>query len=67
VITLRGEGMPSLRGRRRGDLRAVVDVIVPRHLSGEQRELFERLAETLTEENLRTQESMFSKLRRRLG
>ncbi|MCL2768495.1 MAG: molecular chaperone DnaJ [Solirubrobacterales bacterium] len=66
VITLRGQGMPSLRGRRRGDLRAVVDVVVPRHLSAEQRELFQRLADTLSEENLRTQESMFSKLRRAL-
>jgi molecular chaperone DnaJ len=66
VLTVRGEGMPSLRRGRRGDLRVVVNVIVPRRLSSEQRELFERLHDTLTEENLRTEESMFAKLRRAL-
>ena len=34
VLTLRGQGMPSLRRRgRRGDLRVVVNVVVPRRLS----------------------------------
>ena len=67
VLTLRGEGMPSLGRGRRGDLRAVVNVIIPRRLSAEQRDLLEQLSETLTEENLRSQESMFAKLRRALG
>jgi molecular chaperone DnaJ len=66
VITLRGQGMPSLRGGRRGDLKVVVNVVVPRRLSEEQRELIGRLQETLTEENLRSEESMFAKLRRAL-
>jgi molecular chaperone DnaJ len=66
VITLRGRGMPSLRGGRRGDLKVVVNVVVPRRLSEEQRELIGRLQETLTEENLRLEESMFAKLRRAL-
>ena len=64
VITLKGQGMPSLRGGRRGDLKVVVNVVVPRRLSEEQRELIGRLQETLTEENLRSEESMFAKLRR---
>ena len=63
---MRGQGMPALRRHRRGDLRVVVNVVVPRRLSAEQRELFERLHDTLTEENLRTEESMFAKLRRAL-
>jgi molecular chaperone DnaJ len=67
VITLRGEGMPSLSRGRRGNLRVVVNVVVPRHLSRDQRELLERLNETLTEENLKSDESMFAKLRRALG
>jgi molecular chaperone DnaJ len=67
VLTLRGEGMPSLRRGRRGDLRVVVNVVVPRRLSAEQRELMEQLNDSLTEENLRSQESMFAKLRRALG
>ncbi len=66
VITLRGGGMPSLRGGRRGDLRVVVNVVIPRRLSEEQRELIGRLQATLTEENMRSDESMFAKLRRAL-
>jgi molecular chaperone DnaJ len=67
VLTLREQGMPALRRSRRGDLRVVVNVIVPRRLSPEQRELMERLNDSLSEENLRSQESMFAKLRRALG
>jgi molecular chaperone DnaJ len=66
VLTVRGQGMPSLRSGRRGDLRVVVNVVVPRRLSAEQRELLERLQGTLTEENLRSEESMLAKLRRAL-
>ncbi len=66
VLTVRGQGMPSLRNGKRGSLRVVVNVVVPRRLSSEQRELFERLHDTLTDENLRTEESMLSKLRRAL-
>ncbi len=66
VLTVRGQGMPSLRNGKRGSLRVVVNVVVPRRLSSEQRELFERLHDTLTEENLSTEESMLSKLRRAL-
>lgn len=67
VLTLRGQGMPGLRRGRRGDLRVVVNVLVPRRLSPEQRELMERLNDSLGEENLRSQESVFTKLRRALG
>ncbi|MGA2455797.1 MAG: molecular chaperone DnaJ [Solirubrobacteraceae bacterium] len=67
VLTLRGAGMPALRRSRRGDLRVVVNVVVPRRLSAEQRELMERLNDTLSEANLRSQESVFAKLRRALG
>jgi molecular chaperone DnaJ len=66
VLTLRGEGMPGLRRGRRGDLRVVVNVVIPRRLNEEQRELLERLNGTLTAENLRSDESMFAKLRRTL-
>jgi molecular chaperone DnaJ len=67
VLTLRGQGMPSLNRGRRGDLRVLVNVQIPRRLNTEQRELLERLNGTLTEENLRGEESMFAKLRRVLG
>lgn len=64
ILTVRGQGMPSLRGGRRGDLRVVVNIVIPRRLSDVQRELLGKLNETLTDENLRSDESMLSKLRR---
>jgi molecular chaperone DnaJ len=67
VMTVRGEGMPSLRRGRRGDLRVVINVVVPRRLKPDQRELLEALNDSLTDENLHSQESMFSKLRRAFG
>ena len=67
TITIRGEGMPSLRGRRRGDLKVVVNVVIPRHLKHEQRELLQKLADSLTEHNLRTEEGVFGRLRRAFG
>jgi molecular chaperone DnaJ len=67
VITVRGEGMPTLGRARRGNLRVVVNVVVPRRLSAEQRELLEELDSSLTDENLRLEESLLGKLRRALG
>jgi molecular chaperone DnaJ len=66
IITVKGHGMPHLRRARKGDLRVVLDVVVPRRLTGEQRELVERLNATLTEENLRSDDSVLSKVRRAL-
>ncbi len=67
VVVLRGQGMPALRGGRRGDLRVVANVVIPRRLSGAQRELLEELSGTITEENLRSDEGLVAKLRRALG
>jgi molecular chaperone DnaJ len=67
TMIVRGAGMPALRGRRTGDLRVVVNVITPRHLNREQRELYEQLAESLTPHNLHTEEGVFRKLRRAFG
>jgi molecular chaperone DnaJ len=66
-LTVRGAGMPALRGRHHGDLRVVVNVVVPRHLDREQRDLLQELAGSLTEHNLRSDEGVFSKLRRAFG
>jgi molecular chaperone DnaJ len=67
TLTLRGKGMPALRRGRHGDLRVVVNVVIPRRLSPEQRELLEQLAGTLTDENLRSEQGVFSKLKRAFG
>jgi len=64
IVTLRGQGMPSLQGARKGDLKVVMNVVIPRRLSDEQRELIGRLQETITDENMRSDESMFTRLRR---
>ena len=66
-IVVRGKGMPALRGRHHGNLRVMVNVVVPRHLDHDQRELLERLDESLTEHNLRSDEGVFGKLRRAFG
>jgi molecular chaperone DnaJ len=67
TLIVRGEGMPALRGRTSGDLRVVVNVVIPRRLKREQRELLEQLADSMTDENLRTDEGVFGKLRRAFG
>ena len=67
TLTLGGRGMPPLRRGRTGDLRVVINVAVPKRLTREQRDLLERLAATMTEDNLRSDEGMLSKLRRVLA
>jgi molecular chaperone DnaJ len=64
TITLGGRGMPPLGRGRTGDLRIVVNVTVPRRLSREQRDVLERFAATLTDDNQREDEGMLAKLRR---
>ena len=67
VLTVRGEGVPTLRRGRRGDLRVVVNVVIPRKLDREQRELLERFAESLDGEHLDDGgESVLGKLKRLL-
>lgn len=65
-IVLRGLGLPDLRGAHRGDQHVFVNVVVPGNLSEEQRELAERLGETLGPENLSRdgREGLFSRVRR---
>ena len=50
TLSLRGDGMPRLRRRGRGDLKVVVDVMIPTRLSTEQRELLERFETVSGEE-----------------
>src|SRR5436190_2541308 len=46
-IVLKGVGLPSLRGGRRGDQHILVDAFVPTRLTKEQRELARQLDEAL--------------------
>jgi molecular chaperone DnaJ len=53
AVTLRGLGLPDLRGASRGDHHVVLDVVVPIDLDADQRELAEQLDDSLDEVNLR--------------
>jgi molecular chaperone DnaJ len=46
VVRMRERGLPSLRGRRRGDLHVVMNVLIPSNLDDDQRELLRRFAES---------------------
>jgi molecular chaperone DnaJ len=66
---LRGLGLPRLDNRRRGNQRVILDVFVPTNLSDEQREIAERLDETIEEGNLepRHGDGLFGRVRRAFG
>jgi molecular chaperone DnaJ len=66
---LRGLGLPRLDSRRRGNQRVILDVFVPTNLSDEQREIAERLDETIEEGNLepRHGDGLFGRVRRAFG
>lgn len=64
TLRMRGEGMPRLRRRGRGDLKVLVDVMVPTQLSAEQRDLLERFEESSGEGTYNgTGGSFFDRLR----
>jgi molecular chaperone DnaJ len=68
VLRVSGKGMPRLRRPgRHGNLRVVVNVVIPRNLSKEQRRLAQELADSMTDENLRVDESLLGRLKRLLG
>lgn len=65
VLTVRGQGMPTLRRHgKSGDLRVVVNVVIPRKLSKQQKKLLREVADSMTAENLSSDESVVGKLRR---
>jgi molecular chaperone DnaJ len=66
---MRGAGLPRLNGSRRGSQRVIINVFVPTNLSEEQREIAERLDESLGEHNLagRHGDGFFSRLRKAFG
>jgi DnaJ-class molecular chaperone len=69
-FALRGHGLPGSNGGPPGDLRVVVHVVVPTDLSEEQRELAEKLEESLEPQNLPSSQGdggFFSRMRRAFG
>lgn len=69
-LALRGHGLPGSNGGPPGDLRIVIHVVVPTDLSEEQRELAEKLEDSLEPHNLRSGHGdggFFSRMRRAFG
>jgi molecular chaperone DnaJ len=60
---LRGRGMPVLQGFGRGDHRVLVNVVVPRHLSDEQRRLLTEFESHADDDTYKPDEGFFDKLK----
>jgi len=63
VLKLKGQGVPSLRGRGRGDLLVEVAVEVPRELSDEEATLLHQLAELRGEAITAPERGVLNRLR----
>jgi molecular chaperone DnaJ len=64
IVVLRGRGMPVLQGFGRGDQRVLVNVLVPRHLTDEQRRLLREFDEHADERTYEKGEGgLFDKLK----
>jgi molecular chaperone DnaJ len=63
IVVLRGRGMPVLQGHGRGDQRILVNVLVPRRLSDEQRRLLQEFDEHADDHTYGKPEGIFDKLK----
>jgi len=63
IVVLRGRGMPVLQGFGRGDHRILVNVVVPRHLTEEQRRLLAEFESHSHEGTYKAEEGLFEKLK----
>ncbi len=63
IRVLSGRGMPVLQGFGRGDHRVLVNVVVPRRLTEEQRRLLEEFERQSTDETYKPDEGFFEKLK----
>jgi molecular chaperone DnaJ len=65
---LRGEGVPDVRGRGRGDLYLQIRVITPTRLSSEQETIIREFGKSLTDDHKpQTEESMFDRIKSAFG
>jgi molecular chaperone DnaJ len=63
TVVLRGRGMPVLQRLGRGDHRVLVNVLVPRHLTDEQRRLLAEFDRHVDDATYRADEGLFEKLK----
>jgi molecular chaperone DnaJ len=67
VFTLKGKGVPHIRGRGQGDQLVIINIEIPKNLSPEQRQLFEQLSETMGTEALPAERSFIDWLKEAMG
>jgi molecular chaperone DnaJ len=67
VLRMKGKGVPHLRSQGRGDQLVVINVEIPKSLTGDQRKLFEQLAKSLGSEVHPQERSFLDWLRETLG
>jgi molecular chaperone DnaJ len=63
IVVLRGRGMPVLQGHGRGDQKILVNVLVPRHLTDDQRRLLREFDQHADEHTYGKSEGLFDKLK----
>jgi len=63
IFKLKGHGVPHLRSSGRGDQLVIVGIEIPTQVNQAQRELFEKLAETLGTEVLPQEKGFFDRLK----
>ncbi len=67
VFTLRGRGIPDVNNpNRKGDLMVTVVVEIPKNLSGDQKELLRKFAESCGEKNHQKQSGFFDTLKKHI-
>ncbi len=68
VLRVKGQGIPHLGGKGRGDLHVLVRVVVPTRLAPEHRKLFEQISKTLPVPDLKDRDrSLFDRMKDILG
>jgi molecular chaperone DnaJ len=68
VLRIRHQGFPHLGSKGRGDLHVLIRVVVPRHLSSEQKKLLEQLGRTLPVPDLNDRDrSLLDRMKDLLG
>jgi len=67
TFRIKGEGLPDLRTRRKGDELVRITIEIPRHLSSEQEELLRTFARTEDRSAMPESSGFFEKLKKHFG
>lgn len=67
VLELPGQGVPNLRTRKRGDLKVVLQLVVPKRVTDEQRRLLEEYAKTEDVETRKDSPGLWQRVKETFG